>query len=71
MGDHKDDRARARGEGIRADLLAKLEGGPQSAADLHPQFRSDVSLSEIAFQLDRLDEERKASGKVGGRYSLI
>lgn len=64
-------RATARGEGIRAELKAKLRtGGPQSAADLHPEFRPDVSLSEVAFQLDRLADEGTTAGKVGGVYSL-
>jgi hypothetical protein len=65
----KEDRARARGEGIRAELLAKLgTGGPQSAADLHPQMDSDVSLSGVAFQLERLNEEGKTDGKAGDAY---
>lgn len=67
----KDDRARERGQTIRATLAAKLgESGPQSAADLHPQLPADVSLSEVAFQLDRLAEENEAAGKVGGVYRL-
>ena len=67
----KDQRATARGEGIRAELLAKLRtGGPQSAADLYPQTPSDVSMSEVAFQLARLADEGKASGEVGGVYRL-
>ena len=55
----------------RAELLAKLRtGGPQSAADLYPQTPSDVSMSEVAFQLARLADEGKASGEVGGVYRL-
>lgn len=64
-------RATARGESIRAELLAKLRtGGPQSAADLHPEFRPDVSLSEVAFQLDRLADEDTTVGEVGSVYRL-
>jgi hypothetical protein len=64
-------RATARGEGIRAALRAKLrEDGPQSAADVHPHLPPDVSLSEVAFQLDRLADEGTAVGKVGGVYRL-
>ncbi len=67
----KSRQATARGEGIRAELLAKLTtGGPQSAADLYPQTPTDVSLSEVAFQLARLVEDGKASGEVGGVYRL-
>lgn len=65
------ERATARGEGIRAALLAKLrEDGPQSAADLHPHLPADVSLSEVAFQLCRLSDERKTLGTPGGVYRL-
>jgi predicted transcriptional regulator len=63
-------RATARGEQVRADLLAKLEDGPQSAADLHPHTAADVSLSEVAFQLTRLTDERKTLGTPGGVYRL-
>jgi hypothetical protein len=65
----KERQATARGESVRADLLAKLRsGGPQSAADLHPQLGRDVSLSEVAFQLERLTEETKTDGKAGDIY---
>jgi hypothetical protein len=66
------ERARERGEGIRAQLLAKLKaGGPQTAADLLPQIeRRDVSMSEVAFQLVRLAEEGRAVGEPGGAYRL-
>lgn len=66
------ERARERGEGIRAQLLAKLKtGGPQTAADLLPlDEMRDVSLSEVAFQLDRLAEEGRAVGEPGGSYRL-
>ena len=71
MAGGKEDRARARGEIIRAELLAKLRtGGPQAAADLQPQLPRDVSLSEIAFQLDRLADEGQTVGEVGGVYRL-
>lgn len=65
----KERRATARGESVRAELLEKLRaGGPQSAADLHPQVARHVSLSEVAFQLDRLTDERKTDGKAGDNY---
>jgi hypothetical protein len=72
MADAEDQqRARERGERLRAELRAKLEaGGPQSAADLSPQVPPDVSLSEVAFQLGRLAEEGDATGTVGGVYRL-
>ncbi|HEX3241124.1 MAG TPA: hypothetical protein VHR18_13440 [Solirubrobacterales bacterium] len=64
-------RARARGEGIRDELLARLEDGPQTAAALLPQIGvSDVSLSEVAFQLDRLADERRTVGEQGAEYRL-
>jgi hypothetical protein len=67
----KEHRAKARGESIRAELVAKLRAsGPQSAADLHAQVAAHVSLSEVAFQLDRLAGEDRAAGEVGGVYSL-
>lgn len=66
------ERARERGEGIRAQLLAKLEAdGPRTAADLLPQIeRRDVPLSEVAFQLGRLAEEGRVVGEPGGAYRL-
>jgi len=72
MADAEDqERARERGEGIRAELLERLETGAQNAADLLPQLSTPgVSLSEVAFQLERLDDEGRASGKVGGPYQL-
>ncbi len=72
MADAEDQaRARARGEGIRAELLERLTAGAQNAADLLPQLSTpDVSLSEVAFQLDRLDDEGRAVGEVGGPYRL-
>lgn len=65
------ERATARGTRIRAALTASLrETGPQSAADLHPQMPADVSLSEVAFQLCRLTDEKQTVGEPGGVYSL-
>lgn len=66
------ERARERGKGIRAQLLAKLKaGGPQTAADLLPQIgKRDVSLSEVAFQLGRLAEEGRLVGEQDGVYRL-
>jgi hypothetical protein len=67
----KDQRATARGEGIRADLAAKLRAsGPQTAAQLQPQMAADVSLSEVAFQLGRLAEDGRAVGSEGKDYRL-
>ncbi len=68
----KADRARERGEGIRARLLANLKaGGPKTAADLLPLIDTpDVSLSEVAFQLDRLADEGRAVGDPGDAYRL-
>jgi len=64
-------RAKARGEGLRAELLAALEAGPASAVELLPRLkRSDLTLSEVGFQLERLSEEGRASGEVGGSYRL-
>lgn len=66
------ERATARGERIRAALLAKLTtGGPQTAAALADPTDGDVSLSEIAFQLNRLAEEGKAAGEHGGEYRAL
>jgi len=71
MAGGKDDRARARGVDIRAELLTKLRtGGKQSAVALHPQLPHDVSLSEVAFQLDRLADEGQTVGEFGGVYRL-
>lgn len=66
------ERARERGERIRAELTAALRtGGPQSAADLHPQMPAAVSLSEVAFQLARLADEGETVGEVGGVYRPV
>ena len=63
--------ATARGERIRAELMERLRtGGPQSATDLDPQTPSDVSASEVAFQLERLADEGQITGEVGGVYRI-
>jgi hypothetical protein len=65
-------RAQARGEALRDELLARLEAsGPQDATELLPQVEiPNVSLSEIAFQLDRLVAEGQAVGEEGKPYRL-
>ncbi len=64
-------RATARGEQLRAELLTRLRSGPQPAAALLSQLEvSDVTLSEVAFQLDRLAEEGRTVGEQGGPYRL-
>ena len=64
-------RATARGERLRAELLRRLRSGPQPAAALLPQIEiADVTLSEVAFQLDRLAEEGLTVGEQGGPYRL-
>lgn len=69
--DQRAQRAQARGEGLRIEIKARLrDGGAQSAADLLPHMLEDVSLAEVAFQLERLAEEGEATGEVGGSYSL-
>lgn len=62
--------AAARGIGLRTEIVSLLQsGGPQTAADLLPRLTTEhVSLSEVAFQLDRLTEERKTDGKAGDAY---
>lgn len=73
MADAEDqERARERGEAIRAELLAQLRaGGPQAASDLLPRLgTANVSLSEVAFQLDRLADEGDVVGSQGERYRL-
>lgn len=71
--DHESrERATQRGESIRAVLMAQLvQGGPATAAQLHEFLPTHVSLSEVAFQLDRLSEEGKVSGEQGGVYRAI
>jgi hypothetical protein len=67
----KDREAAARGERIRGELVGLLAGGPRAAPDLLPRLKSEgVSLSEVAFQLDRLEEEARVVGVKGGPYRL-
>lgn len=66
---HKAQLAAARGIGLRMEIVSLLQSGPQTAADLLPRLLTEhVSLSEVAFQLDRLTEERKTDGKAGDAY---
>lgn len=66
------ERATARGERIRAVLLAKLhEDGPATATALARFMPPEISLSEVAFQLDRLAEEGKAVGEQGSEYRAL
>jgi hypothetical protein len=63
--------AKARGEQLRAELLRRLRSGPQPAAALLPQLEAPgVTLSEVAFQLDRLAGEGRTVGEQGGPYRL-
>jgi hypothetical protein len=67
----KEQRATERGERVRAELLALLRQGPAMPADLLPQLDTGgVSLSEVAFQLDRLAVEGRAVGGDGEAYQL-
>jgi hypothetical protein len=67
----KEQRAQARGEEIRAELKVRLSTGEaQSAAALYPQMPNHVSLSEVAFQLERLTDEGETTGEVGGVYRI-
>lgn len=63
--------ATTRGKQIRSQLVEALKAdGPQTAVALLPRIQMpDISLSEVAFQLQRLCEEGKASGAVGDTYS--
>ena len=72
MGGGREDQARARGESIRAELLTQLKaGGSQEAAGLLPQIETPaVSVSEVAFQLDRLADEGEVVGRQGECYRL-
>ncbi|HKO38870.1 MAG TPA: hypothetical protein VJU14_10925 [Solirubrobacterales bacterium] len=67
------EQAQARGEGIRAELLAQLRAdGPKAAPDLLPRIRTaNVSLSEVTFQLDRLVDEGEVVGRQGEDYRLV
>ena len=63
-------RAKARGERLRDELLTRLRSGPQTAVALLPQLEvPDVTLSEVAFQLERLNEEGRTVG-AQGRWRL-
>lgn len=65
-------RAAARGQRIRAVLLAKLrEDGPASAATLAKFMPPEVSLTEVAFQLGRLAEVGTVAGEPGGEYRAL
>lgn len=65
-------RATLRGEQLRAELLAHLRSGPQTAVALLPQLEvPGVSLSEVSFQLTRLAEEGRTAGERGRPYRLI
>jgi len=57
--------AAARGIGLRTEIVSLLQsGGPQTAADVLPQLTTEhVSLSEVAFQLDRLTEKGRPMAK--------
>jgi hypothetical protein len=67
---HKAQLATERGIGLRTEIVSLLQsGGPQTAADLLSQLRTErPSLSEVTFQLDRLTEEGKTDGKAGDAY---
>lgn len=69
--DERAQQAQARGKGLRAEIKARLGSeGARSAADLLPQMPKDVSLAEVAFQLERLTDEGQVVGEAGGPYSL-
>lgn len=65
--------AAARGESIRSQLTESLtRDGPQTASALLRQIKTPgISLSEIAFQLQRLREEGKVAGAVGDDYHAV
>jgi hypothetical protein len=70
LGERKQ-QAQARGEGLRAQIKTRLGNeGARSAVDLLPHMPKDVSLAEVAFQLERLAEEGEAVGEAGDPYSL-
>ena len=73
QGRDRHEEAAARGKAIRSELTEKLaKGGPQTASALLPQMDTpDISLAEVAFQLQRLAEEGGADGEVGGTYHLV
>jgi hypothetical protein len=67
----KDREAMARGERLRAEIVGLLADGSRDAPGLLPRVELDgVSLSEVAFQLERLDEEARVIGVKGGPYRL-
>jgi hypothetical protein len=69
--DERAQQAQARGESLRGEIKTRLRSeGARSAADLLPHLPKDVSLAEVAFQLERLAEEGETVGETGGPYSL-
>jgi len=62
------DRARARGEAVRAELAV---GGPQDADALHPQVSSSVTLSEVVFQLGRMVDCERSGRNVTCRVGNL
>ncbi|HUC00326.1 MAG TPA: hypothetical protein VMS11_10910 [Solirubrobacterales bacterium] len=70
---NRQEAATTRGEQIRSQLIEMLTvDGPQTAGTLLPRVETPgISLSEIAFQLQRLCEEGKAIGAVGDTYSAV
>lgn len=69
--DERAQQAQARGEGLRAEIKTRLRSeGARCAADLLPHMPKDVSLAEVAFQLERLTEEGETVGEADGPYSL-
>jgi hypothetical protein len=62
-----DDRAKQE-RALRSSLHfgSAPRGGTQDAADLVPLMPAEPSLSKVAFQLERLADERRVSGKRGG-----
>jgi len=64
-------RATARGEQLRTELVERLRRQPQTAEELLPQLKTPgLSLSEVVFQLGRLEEEHRAAGDRVGVYRL-
>jgi hypothetical protein len=73
QGRNRQEEAAERGKAIRSELTETLaKDGPQTASALLPQIETPgISLPEVAFQLQRLAEEGKADGEVGGAYHLV
>lgn len=73
QGRNRQEEAAARGKAIRSKLTERLaKGGPQTAGALLPQLETPgISLAEVAFQLQRLAEEDKVDGEIGGAYHLV